>query len=224
MLCRGCLGVLGRRLMPTLKYARPVTVTCATTGTHRVLKRFPSSMRVRLDKGVVGGIGNIAIPGSKKVGKVRITTILNVMKKGTSGTLRILDRIAYRSVTGAGRLVDRGVYSYSLIRKISGLCVATGMEGKRRFTSMAVRRRRAGVAEVRGSNRILLSGPCGSRIGAAMSGSGLAIGSVLSFTSRIHVRSIRPVVSQRVGLGSTVTRRKLSGGCKTRVNGALVRM
>lgn len=157
--CRTCIRVLGRRLVPTVNYARPVTLTCTTTQTHRILNTLPRDIRLRIDNDVVGGIGDIVIPGANRLGNVRTTITTNVVTNSTSERLRIVSRIDRSGGTTVQSCLRAIPVSVRRVRRKRIFSVVIARHDKSSCTGIHVTSFRAGVYLVRGGNQILCRGP-----------------------------------------------------------------
>lgn len=154
----GVVTLVGHRIIPTVNYARPVTITLYATHTTRLLSARPRGVRIHLDTGVLGGTVNINVPNAKVV-NLPVTITLNTLINHSRCQLRILHSIAPRTIKQNTHCVSRGHIYVSLGRSVTrGLCVRIRTSTKRHHTITIVTNKRATFICLRHSNRILLSG------------------------------------------------------------------
>lgn len=209
-----------QRIVPTVKYARPVTITLYMTGTARALKTGPRGVGMLLDTGVLGGTVKMKVPNAKVV-KLPVTITLNTLVKGSSCRLRILGSDAPRTMRRKGGLVSRGHVYVSLGRSVArGLCVRIAYRTNNRRTATVVSNKRAAFICITGKSRMLLGGRRASKRRRRRRVLRLALQGICSFTlatplSRVHF------VLRATQLGGGTTRRSFRNSCKRTLNGVL---
>lgn len=217
---RRVVTLVGHRIIPTVKYARPVTMTLYMTGTARALNGEPREVGTLLDTGVLGGTVKMNVPKAKVV-KLPVTVTLKTLVKGSRCRLRILGSDAPSTMTRNGGLVSSRTVSVKLGRGVRrGLCVRVVYRTSNSATATVVTYKRAGFVCITLGGRILLGGRAASAYGRSTGRPRLGLQGICSFTAAAPLSRVHFVL--RAGhLGGTTTRHSFGKGCNRRLNGVL---
>lgn len=217
---RHVVTLIGGRIIPTVNYARPVTITLYATGTTAALNGHPRHVRMHLDPGVLGGTVNINVPKANVV-KLPVTISLNTLVKGPRCRLRILGSLAPSSLRLNGRCVRGTSVGVGLGRNsMSGLCVRMVYCTNGNETATVVTNSRAGFICMRHGNRIIFSGH--NKTTTSIRGSSVRLGLhlICRFTAATPLSRVHFVLGAgRCGVGTT--RRSVGNGCNRYLNGAV---